>query len=133
VIHFPILARARLNAFFAAARSAVCLSRILLLIVAVETFTMPFTQGLWSWDRFLHGGQDFELGLLFILTCLCFVLLRVQQNKSCFGWLVVIWALLPNARKQTAASFLRLPRRLERRSQISPRFRASAFNLPLLI
>jgi hypothetical protein len=133
VVHLSILARTSLCAFLEAARSAVCLSRVLLLLVAIESITMPITQGVWSWDKFLHGGQDFELGLLIIVTCLCFVLLRVQQNRTCFGWLALIWAFSPSARKQTAASFLGLSRSFQHRSQIPSLVRASVFNLPLLI
>ena len=59
MIQLPIAAWARLNALFAAARSAVCLSRLLLIIIAVEVLAMPITQGIWSWDKFLRGGQDF--------------------------------------------------------------------------
>lgn len=58
------------------------LSRFLLLLAAVEVFTMPLTQHLWTWDHFLQGGQDFELGLLVIVTCLCLVLLRAQHSRQ---------------------------------------------------
>ena len=42
---------------------------------------MPLTQYLWSWDHFLHGGQDFELGILMALTLLCLALLLSKQCK----------------------------------------------------
>lgn len=58
------------------------LSRVLLLLVAVELVTMPLTQHIWTWDGFLHGGQDFELGLLMIVVCICLVLLRAQHGKQ---------------------------------------------------
>ena len=134
MIQFPILARARLSALFRTARSAVCLSRILLLIVAVELLTMPFTQGLWSWDKFLHGGQDFELGLLIIFTCLCLVLLRVEQSRHDSG-----------DRFLQSASFSSKPRPANscshslwafvRTSSADPRdiFPPRSFDLPLLI
>ena len=35
---------------------------------------MPLTQYFWTWDRFLHGGQDFELGALMVLTNLSLAL-----------------------------------------------------------
>lgn len=133
MIQLPTFAWARLNAIFKTARSAVCLSRILLLIIAVQALTMPITQGLWTWDKFLHGGQDFELGLLITLTCLCLILLRVQQNKSCFGWLAVLWALLFSTHNQTATSLLARSKFLEHRSQIPSPSSPAAFNLPLLI
>lgn len=58
------------------------LSRFLLLMVAIELVTMPLTQQVWTWDRFLHGGQDFEFGLLTIVTCLCLGLLRAQHCRQ---------------------------------------------------
>jgi len=133
VIQLPIFARTRLQSLIASARSTVCFSRLLLLFIALEAITMPITQGLWSWDKFLHGGQDFELGLLIIVSCLCLVLLRVQQNRSCFGWLTVIWALLTSAQRHIAARPSPCAGSVEHRSQIPSQSSARAFNLPLLI
>lgn len=67
-----------------------CGSRLLLLLAAVEVITMPLTQHLWTWDGFLRGGRDFELGLLMIVTFLCFVLLRAQQSRQRLGSLLAI-------------------------------------------
>jgi len=64
------------------ARVSIRLSRLLLLLVALELLTMPLTQFLWTWDGFLHGGQDFELGLFVIVSCLCLVLLRAQHGRQ---------------------------------------------------
>jgi hypothetical protein len=133
VIRLSILAWAPFKALFAATRSAVCLSRLLVFFVAVEAITMPITQGIWSWDRFLHGGQDFELGLLMIVTCLCLVLLRVQETRSRLGWLGMIKALLMSAPEHRTVSAVSDPRAFEYRSQIPSRFRAGPFSVPLLI
>jgi len=133
VIRLSILARTRLRALYAATRSAVCLSRLLLLFVAIEAVTMPITQGIWSWDKFLHGGQDFELGLLMILTCLCLVLLRVQENRSRVGWLTVIRALLLRAAKPIHGNLHGCPGSFEHRSEIPSPSRVGAFNFPLQI
>lgn len=94
---------------------------------------MPITQGIWSWDRFLHGGQDFELGLLMIVTCLCLVLLRVQESRSRVGWLAVIRALLLGAAKPVNGNLLISPGSFEHRSEIPLPCRAGALSLPLLI
>lgn len=133
MIHHPIFVYNRLNAFFVAARSAACLSRLLLLVIAVEVITMPFTQGIWSWDKFLHGGQDFELGLLLIVTCLCLVLLRVQQNENSFGWIAAMQALLLKARSRSGPKLAMRPASFEHRSRIPFQFCAAALNPPLLI
>jgi len=133
VIQLPIFAQARLLALVAAARSAVGLSRLLLFFMAVEAITMPITQGIWCWDKFLHGGQDFELGMLMIVTCLCLVLLRVQESRSRVGWLAVIRALLLSAAKPVHGNSLGGPGSFEHRSEIPSPFPAGVFKVPLLI
>lgn len=72
-------------------RSETCarLSRLLLLLIAVELVTMPLTQHLWTWDGFLHGGQDFELGLFMTVVCICLVLLRAQHGRQLLPLLFV--------------------------------------------
>ncbi|MFP5229800.1 MAG: hypothetical protein ACLGXA_19475 [Acidobacteriota bacterium] len=65
-----------------AAEACVQLSRLLLLVIAIEVITMPLTQQLWTWDGFLRGGQDFELGLFMIMVCLCLGLLRAQDGRQ---------------------------------------------------
>ena len=105
MIQFPILAGTA-SRTLCSVRSAVCLSRILILVVAIELLSMPFTQGLWSWDKFLHGGQDFELGLLIILTCLCLVLLRVQQSGTLPPAMLFLMDLLPKALRRPASASL---------------------------
>jgi hypothetical protein len=72
-----------LHRFAFASRAQICvdLSRLLLGFAFLELLTMPLTQHLWTWDHFLQGGQDFELGLFVIVTCLCLVLLRAQHSR----------------------------------------------------
>jgi hypothetical protein len=43
---------------------------------------MPLTQYLWAWDRFMHGGPDFELGALMVLTALCLALVLPKHCKQ---------------------------------------------------
>lgn len=73
------------------------LSRLLLMLAAVEVITMPLTQHLWTWDHFLHGGQDFELGLLTIVTCLCLVLLHAQRCSQNVDLVISLRSLLQRA------------------------------------
>lgn len=83
--------------FAFANRSQICadLSRLLLAFAFLELLTMPLTQQLWTWDRFLQGGgQDFELGLLVIVTCLCLVLLRAQHGRQLLRRLLAFCRLL---------------------------------------
>ena len=55
---------------------------------------MPVTQHLWTWDHFLHGGQDFELNTLFILSILCLAQVLLKHGKHCIDSLFAIWNLL---------------------------------------
>ena len=59
-------------------------SWLLLLLVAISVISTPLTQNLWSWDRFLHGGQDFETGAFLILISLCLVIVLAGACKLCF-------------------------------------------------
>lgn len=90
----PIVASQCLNAWLDPGWVCRWLSRILLLLMAVELATMPLTQHLWSWDKFLHGGQDFEFGLLMVVTCLCFLLLRTQHCRQNLGVMLTIGTFL---------------------------------------
>jgi hypothetical protein len=132
VIQFPIVAWARVNAWFQGAGFAVRLSRLLLLLVSIELATMPITQGLWTWDRFLHGGQDFELGMMIIFSCLCLILLHAEQSRCDLGLLVAIRALLANKKRRKVARMLQV-RSCLRRPKIPSNAPPSSLNLPLLI
>jgi hypothetical protein len=62
-------------------RACTWISVGLLILTAVSLVTSPLTQEVWTWDRFLHGGQDFESGVLLVLVSLCLVLLLPQLIK----------------------------------------------------
>jgi hypothetical protein len=67
------------------------LGRLLLFLTSVVLITLPFTQHLWTWDRFLHGGQDFETSVLLIVTSLCLALVMV---RGCKQWLTLLLTFL---------------------------------------
>jgi hypothetical protein len=48
--------------------------RVLIVLVALLTAVSPWTEYYWHFDNFLHGGQDFEFGLLATITVFCLVL-----------------------------------------------------------
>jgi hypothetical protein len=56
-------------------------SRIALLLTAAIVLVMPWTEYFWHFDKFLQGGQDFELGLLFMATSVCLVFFMLQHGK----------------------------------------------------
>ncbi len=63
-------------------RTLSAIARFLLMITAVSLITMPITQHLWTWDRFLRGGYDFEFGLLTILLAMCLFLLLARHFQN---------------------------------------------------
>lgn len=67
------------------------IGRILLILSAVSLGTMPLTQRLWTWDRFLHGGQDFELGILAVLIFLSLILVLCRQSRQCLVLVFARW------------------------------------------
>jgi hypothetical protein len=56
--------------------------RVLILLSALLVAVTPWTEYLWHFDNFLHGGQDMELGLLSLLTVCCLVLVLLQDSKQ---------------------------------------------------
>jgi hypothetical protein len=70
------------------------IGRALLILSAISLITMPLTQRLWTWDRFLHGGQDFELGALMVLILLSLVLVISKDCKRCLDSLFAEWRFL---------------------------------------
>jgi hypothetical protein len=71
-----------LHPWAATAAGFAWISRYLLVLIGVSLLTMPITERLWTWDRFLQGGQDFELGALLVLSLLCLVLLLTEQCQQ---------------------------------------------------
>ena len=55
---------------------------------------MPVTQHLWTWDHFLHGGHDFELGMLMVLSWLSLLLVLAKNGKQSFHALLSAWRVL---------------------------------------
>lgn len=107
-----IVAWLHLNAWLDIGWVCRCVSRMLLVLLAIELVTMPITQHFWTWDRFLHGGHDFESGLLMVVICLCFALLRAQHCRQNLGFLLEIGTLLLLVlRRRERARLLQFARR----------------------
>jgi len=64
--------------------------RVLILLTALLLAITPWTEYLWHFDNFLHGGQDMELGLLSLVTIFCLVLVLLQDSKQRVTSMVVI-------------------------------------------
>ncbi len=80
--HTPNTSRLDLTAFTCSTRVYARIGRLLLMAIAVSLITMPLTERIWTWDHFLHGGQDFEFTALAILATLCLVLVLAQHHKQ---------------------------------------------------
>lgn len=52
------------------------------MLTAILLVTAPLTQYIWTWDHFLHGGQDYESSTLMVLAFLCLVLVLAQHCKQ---------------------------------------------------
>lgn len=87
----PNTSRLDLNAFACVTRVLAGIGRALLGVIAISLITMPYTQHIWTWDHFLHGGQDFEFTVLVLLTSLCLVLLLAQHCKQSIARMLANW------------------------------------------
>ena len=68
--------------------------RLLVILASVVLIALPFTQQVWTWDRFLHGGQDFETTVLLILTSLCLGLVMARVCRQGIKLLLTMWSQL---------------------------------------
>ncbi len=80
--HIPNASRINATSFACTARVYELIARLLLFAIAVSLMTAPMTQRIWTWDHFLHGGQDFESTALTILAILCLVLVLSHHGKQ---------------------------------------------------
>jgi hypothetical protein len=60
------------------------------MLTALMIVVMPWTEYVWSFDRFLNGGQDFELGLLCLAALLCLVLVLLHYGRQGVAFLLTI-------------------------------------------
>jgi hypothetical protein len=56
--------------------------RLLILAASLLIAVMPVTDYFWHFDKFLRGGQDFELGLLSLITIFSMVLVLLRQRRQ---------------------------------------------------
>lgn len=68
----------------------VVVGRVLFFLTCFLLIAMPWTEHFWTFDRFLRGGQDMELGLFALLSFLCLVLVLSQHFKQALTNLLAI-------------------------------------------
>lgn len=97
--------------------------RVLLVLASILLIALPFTQRIWTWDRFLHGGHDFETNLLLILCALCLVLVMIRHYRQGFRLLLTFRARmlrpLPRAGSMFPAKVSPWPDRAPARQKLS--------------
>ncbi len=106
------------------------MGRLLLVLASAVLIALPFTQQVWTWDRFLHGGQDFETTLLLILTSLCLVLVMVRGCRQGIKLLLTLWSQMLVRRGSAILQPSRISATCENRSAGPP---IVNYNLPLQI
>jgi hypothetical protein len=84
------------------ARACTWISFGLLILTALSLLTSPLTQQVWTWDRFLHGGQDFESSLLILLVSFCLLLLLAQHFKQAVDLTLGAWSRMARASNRPA-------------------------------
>jgi hypothetical protein len=128
------MSQPNLNAFARPARVYAEIGRFLLMLTTLQLITSPLTQRIWTWDHFLHGGQDFETSVLIMLITLCLMLLLAQHCKqsvnrllaTCplFSFICDDYLLASTAPGEAITAF---------RSERAPNPTSGIYNLPLLI
>jgi hypothetical protein len=81
-------------------RHSVLAGRVLLLFTAVLLAVMPLTEHLWTFDGFICSGQDFEFGVLSVVTLLCLILVVSQHRKQGVAFLLAARRWVSSAFKQ---------------------------------
>ena len=88
-------------------RFCVLAGRMLILFSAVLLAITPVTAHFWTFDRFLRGGQDFEMGLLSVLAVLCLVLLLADSCRETISLLIALRKWLADTLPYETANCLR--------------------------
>jgi hypothetical protein len=88
--------------------------RVLLILTGLLLLVMPVTEFFWHFDDFLRGGQDWEFGVLLLLTFLGMVLVLSQRRKqklermlAVLRWQGFVW----RRREQRVRGYLSVSRR----------------------
>ena len=78
--------------------------RTLVLLNVIVLIVSAFTEHFWTWDRFLRGGQDFELSLLALLAFFCLILVLAQHFRRSVSELLRRRSAMPRVSDLRVAS-----------------------------
>ena len=57
-------------------------ARVTISFATLLIIVMPWTECLWSFDKFVRGRQDLELTLLAVATVVCLILFLMQRARA---------------------------------------------------
>ncbi len=116
-------------------RFCVLAGRLLILLSAVLLAITPMTAHFWTFDGFLRGGQDFEMGLLSVLAVLCLVLLLADMFRETLSLLIALreWIDAPYRDEADAWADRLLLQRFTAGPVLPPGPSSATVSLPLLI
>jgi hypothetical protein len=89
-----LTSRLHLKTLADSSKGPIVIGRLLVGLTTLLLAVMPLTEHLWTWDKFLRGGADFEFGLLGIAAILCLVLVLSQHYKQVINLLLTMQRLI---------------------------------------
>lgn len=117
-----------------ASHTCVLLGRILIFLTAILVAVMPITEYLWTFDKFLRGGQDCEFGLLALAAIFCLILLLSHQRREVLSLLLSLRHALSSFFKRVDPASTLTPHLIAAmRSCLLPDTSLLIVNLPLQI
>jgi hypothetical protein len=130
----PITSRPPEEKYSHASQACVLMGQILIFLTALLVAVMPVTEYLWTFDKFLRGGQDCEFGLLALAAIFCLVLVLSHQQKEILAFFLSLQSVLSSLFRtadlyDSSASFLITPIQHHLRRSTS----LLSINLPLQI
>jgi hypothetical protein len=115
-------------------KAPIVIGRFLVGLTTLLLAAMPLTEHLWTWDKFLRGGPDFEFGLLGIASILCLVLVLSQNYKQVINLLLTMRRLIGFALCLDEGPFWATPEIISSSRRVRREAPAlGTYNLPLLI
>ena len=110
----PITSRPAEGKYSCASQTCVLMGQILIFLTALLVAVMPVTEYLWTFDRFLRGGQDCEFGLLALAAVFCLVLVLSHQRREILAFVLSLQCVLSSLFQSadlspSSASFLITP------------------------
>jgi hypothetical protein len=115
----------KVRAFGDVPKAWIVAGRILLLLNAIVLLLIPITEQIWTWDRFLRGGEDLEFSVLALIAFCCLILVLAQHIRRAIVALSMIRTLfsrIPGRNRVHSLSLLHAYAIANRRQATTPFF-----------